>query len=282
MKNIYKFILFSFALISLGALPVLAQSITVTSPATGDRWEAGTSKKITWSFDSISDDVNVQYSTNGGSSWSTIATVPVTDGEYDWTIPAGLGLTNAQVRVRTANAPTYTGTSSSFVIGRFVVTAPAAGAKLGVGQVYTITWTENPTALSANIEYSTDGGTTWIAVASNIGGTTYNWTVPNTPSNNCKLRVKDYNGPADPAPIIDDISGAFSIGRLTLTSPNGGVYLKAGETSIISWTASQVTLINIDYSTDNGGSWINIISNKDATALSHSWMVPNNPSSQVL
>jgi hypothetical protein len=48
------------------------------------------------------------------------------------------------------------------------------------------------------IEYSTDNGTSWGTITSNtdcISGS-YMWTVPNTPSENCALKINDVSNPA--------------------------------------------------------------------------------------
>ncbi len=77
-----------------------------------------------------------------------------------------------------------------------VIGAPNGGEIWSTGSIQQITWntgTINPPS-HVTIEYSTDGGSNWISptVATNIPNTgSYSWTIPNTPSTNCIVKVKD-------------------------------------------------------------------------------------------
>ncbi len=64
-----------------------AASIRVTSPNGGESWQVGTVYTITWISSNTSGEVNIELSTNGGGSWSPIATNEPDDGSYDWTVP---------------------------------------------------------------------------------------------------------------------------------------------------------------------------------------------------
>jgi len=69
-----------------------------------------------------------------------------------------------------------------------------------------------------------------------------------------------------------------------VTSPNGRESWEAGEVRSIEWTASdnhRVNRIDIFYSTNNGRSW-QIITTGSSNAGSHSWRIPNTPSSDCL
>jgi uncharacterized protein (TIGR02145 family) len=70
------------------------------------------------------------------------------------------------------------------------------------------------------------------------------------------------------------------IGSLLLKSPAGGENWLIGSTQKITWTLSNVIDIRIDYSTDNGSNWINIITSTPASAGSYNWPVPNTPSTK--
>jgi hypothetical protein len=64
---------------------------------------------------------------------------------------------------------------------------------------------------------------------------------------------------------------------VALTTPNGGENWLAGTTKIIAWSSSYVDSVDIEYSTNNGATWVNIIRGKTNTG-SHNWQVPNTPS----
>lgn len=66
--------------------------VRLTSPngGVGQTLQIGTSVPITWTTNGTSKSVNkvkLSYSTNGGSSWTAIATVTGNPGAYNWTVP---------------------------------------------------------------------------------------------------------------------------------------------------------------------------------------------------
>lgn len=76
------------------------------------------------------------------------------------------------------------------------VIVPNGGETLIIGKTYTIRWQaqDNLGVTKIDVYYSVDGGKTWRLIAGelrNIGS--YNWKVPNTPSNNCLIRVDAYD-----------------------------------------------------------------------------------------
>ncbi len=95
--------------------------------------------------------------------------------------------------------------------------SPIGGENWGTGTRQTIKWTANLVP-SVKIEYTTDGGTNWlpVTVVSNtksiltsknsrnhknvsaklLGAGSYVWTIPNTPSTACKVRISDASNPA--------------------------------------------------------------------------------------
>ncbi|MFO7792060.1 MAG: hypothetical protein R6W73_03650 [Candidatus Saliniplasma sp.] len=64
--------------------------ITITSPAGGEVWSAETQHDVTWTStagdDSI-DYINLEYSTDGGVSWTVINTDLSDTGSYTWIVP---------------------------------------------------------------------------------------------------------------------------------------------------------------------------------------------------
>lgn len=61
--------------------------LLLLSPNGGDSWQVGTTPNITWTSSYITN-VKIEYSTDNGTSWSTIiASTPASLGSYNWTIP---------------------------------------------------------------------------------------------------------------------------------------------------------------------------------------------------
>jgi Bacterial Ig-like domain (group 3)/FlgD Ig-like domain len=77
-----------------------APDAAVTSPNGGEFWIAGSSHNITWtaSDDAGVSGVDLEYSTNNGGSWTSIATNLPNSGSYAWTVPAVIS-TAALVRI---------------------------------------------------------------------------------------------------------------------------------------------------------------------------------------
>ena len=72
------------------------------------------------------------------------------------------------------------------------VTSPNGGESWEAFSLHNITWTTQGTVGNVKIELSANGGTSYtdiVASASNSGA--YSWTVPNTPSSNCLVRISE-------------------------------------------------------------------------------------------
>ena len=111
---------------------------------------------------------------------------------------------------------------------------------------------------------------------------TYSWTVPNTPSNQCRIRVRDNTNPS-----VFDISNVnFSIvPAITVTSPNGGENWGGCTASSVTWTAyGTSTSFKIEYSLDNGVNWIVVAASYAASGpnCSYTWIIPHVSTSSAL
>jgi hypothetical protein len=72
------------------------------------------------------------------------------------------------------------------------VIQPNGGEVLYIGQVYTVMWdaSDNVGIASTSIDYSYDGGDTWVHLADLVGNPgSWDWTVTGPPSNQCRMRV---------------------------------------------------------------------------------------------
>ncbi|MCK9210050.1 MAG: T9SS type A sorting domain-containing protein [Ignavibacteriaceae bacterium] len=173
-----------------------ASSIHLTSPIGGETWPVSSSQNITWTSSGITN-VKLEYTTNYGTSWSTItASTPASYGSYTWTIP-NTASTQCKVRVSDATNSTVNDVSSNtFTISSssnptITITSPNGGESWQVGTQHNITWSSSDVT-SVKLEYTTDAGSNWqtIIESTSASAGSYSWTVPNTPSTNCKVRVK--------------------------------------------------------------------------------------------
>ena len=161
------------------------------------------------------------------------------------------------------------------------ITSPNGGENLDGCVTHTISWTASGTSNNYSIDYSIDNGANWTSVASFYFSTlgTFSWEVPNVSSSNCLVRVYDSNSPA----TVDVSDAVFSInGPLILLSPNGGENWVANTTQTISWFASGTSNIyKLEYTTDNGATWIVIANNFNGASGTYNWSVPNLNSTQA-
>ena len=261
------------------------QSVEVTAPNGAETWQIGSLQNITWTSQNILN-VKLEYSTNGGTSWTTIiSSNAASGGTYSWQIP---NTQSTQCKVRVSEAVTGTPNDESNSIFSILsqvqksitISSPNGGETWAIGTSQQITWTSTGVS-NVKIEYSTNSGNTWISVVSSTTASSgsYSWTIPNTPSTQCKLKISD----ASDAGIFDLSNAVFTLGTpgqtLTLTSPNGGESWAIGSNHNITWQSSNISSLIIDYTTNNGVDWIEIEDNAAAATGLFSWLVPNTPSS---
>jgi len=101
------------------------------------------------------------------------------------------------------------------------VTAPNGGENWVAGTNHNVTWTRVAVA-QIKIEYSTDNGSVWIGVVASVPSIvgSYNWTIPNTPSIQCLVRISDASNPS-----VNDVSDStFTIeGGVSVENLNSGI-----------------------------------------------------------
>ena len=158
------------------------------------------------------------------------------------------------------------------------VTSPNGGEDWTVGTTQTITWTpDHLVAGSYDIQYSIDGGATWITVATDLPGTStsYSWVVPNTPTTDALVKVTGTDGTG--TDYTDQSDNVFTISApvLTVTSPVGGENWPIGSTHEITWTAENVSAsqYSISYSVDGPSGTFTPITTVDGSIYSYDWPV---------
>jgi len=273
-----------------GAVYSIYPYVTVTVPNGGEIWNGCSSQNITWTGYGSAGPWKVEYSSNNGTSWSTL-TSGTSNSYFTWSpVPNAAG-TNYLVRVTsTADALVTDVSNATFTVTQntaIIVTSPNGGENWQVANPATelITWTQTGASNYYNIYYSIDNGSTWISIITDtyITSNQYTWTIPNNPSSQVLVKVEDYNNTCK----FDVSNNPFTILAptpvITVTSPNGGNIFYVGTSYNISWTSAYLTspYVKIEYSTNNGGAWSTIIASTNNTG-SYTWPVPNTPSVQCL
>lgn len=232
----------------------------VITPNGGEVWQMGETRTIAWQAPADAVNVLLELSTNGGSSWTQIATVPATTTQYSWMIPS-LGeqdITTALVRVSVAEAIDHFDVSNApFTLRarpRAVLTliAPNGGERYRVDSATTVRWTTQnlpQDGPEVRVEYSADSGRTWAFIATeDATGGSHSWIVPRRPTRFALVRVVAATGPlGDTSNAVfeiyaDSVSNppvdTTGTDSIRITEPREGDAWREGEYQRIAWTSS--------------------------------------------
>jgi len=153
------------------------------------------------------------------------------------------------------------------------------GEIIQANQVSQINWSSTGVA-NIRIEYTVDNGQNWSEIISSTSATTgtYNWTVPNFSSDECKIKLTD----TENINVYDKSNEVFSISlyELELTLPNGGEYYIPGDLISIIWEQTLVSNIKIEYTANNGSNWIEIATSASTESGYYDWIIPSTISDQ--
>jgi hypothetical protein len=260
------------------------KSLKITSPIGGEKWEGGTAKEITW-FSSGIDSVYLSYTTDNGQHWLDIGTDKKNTGIFYWTAVPNTPTKLAKVRIKEAKEGVVaTESDSTFQIlpeRAIKVLTPNGGEKWYAGSSKSIIYSSENIS-NVKLEYTINGGGSWTTIADNIPSTgSFTWNpIPDINSLQCKIRISD----TENGGIVSDISDEnFSITNpgtqlIAVKTPNGSEKWAAGSTQTISWDASGISDIRIDYTINNGISWDTITTSTPSTGFFTWKQVPNLPS----
>jgi len=249
------------------------RGLKLTAPLGGETFLINSKQEITWESVEIAE-LDIMYSIDNGVSWDTIASnYPASGGFISWDTP-NVPSTECLVKIIDPNNTSFNDISvATFTLTGLILTSPNGGEKYLFGTTQTIKYT-SVNVNKVKLEYSTNGGSSWITIISftDENNGEYEWLVPETASNACLVRVTDME-----APTFSDVSDAhFTIygDGVRIISPNGGEVLTANAVYDIEWVSASVDNIDLKYSSDNGASWNDVVSNFPASSSKYSWTVP--------
>ena len=126
------------------------------------------------------------------------------------------------------------------------------------------------------IQYSRDGGASWFRIAQDIPALSlsYSWRVDNYPTTQGRVKILLQGNRS----ITDQSDANFTVQRtpyITLHRPNGGEVFTIGQYINIHWSRQNPggNTVDIDYSIDNGTTWINVATQAADTGW-YLWNVP--------
>lgn len=256
-------------------------SPVLVSPNGGEILAANTTTYIYWFSKLSATSFNLEY-TLDGTNWLPIANgVSVyanasgnNSGFYAWTTP-NVTSSTCKIRITDASTPTLkTSSAANFTISQqksIDIQTPNGGLSYTVGSTLYITWTSQGVN-AVNIYFSSDGGATYSSIALNYSNSGYyNWTIPNSTSTNCFIKI------VDAVSSTQDVSNSNflilpAVTSLNLVSPNGGEKWYQGSYHSITWNSSQVAAVKLEYTT--GGAYTTIVNSVPASTGSYYWHVP--------
>jgi len=283
-------------------------SITLLQPNGGEQWPVGSLQSIVWTHSSILN-IDIEYSTNNGTNWTSIATnIPALRGFHNWTIPATVS-SNCIVRVKDAVNPLTVNDVSNSIFsiiaaltldvvkyrgGSFdgftfcqnaapavTVLTPNGGEVWPGATTQNITWSYTNIPNNVLIEVSYNNGSNWTTLTTwPASAQTFPWVVSGIGSTTCLVRVSDAQNST-----INDVSNAnFTIPTATISvvQPNGGEQWSVGSLQSIVWNSQSVNNVNIDYSTNNGSSWVSVATNQTSQRGFFNWTIPATVSANCL
>jgi len=267
-------------------------SLVLTAPLSGS-YIYGQSCNITWTQSQLTN-IKLEYSIDNGTTWSSIiASTPASGGSYNWTIPnLGCAASNiciirasdlSSYNLKSTTNITVTKQNSFFTLNFGTLTS---GSSLIGGNVGSITWTTNastlgiPVDFNLKVEYSSDNKTTWQSITNSTlaSNKIYSWTLP---VQTCKPNTYYIKLSSTTEQCIYSESGGYSINpivtdntTLQITQPTGATAYKPQDVLSITWTQTNVSNVNIEYSSDNGTTWNSIVSNTSASTGKYDWTIP--------
>jgi len=215
----------------------------------------------------------ILHSTNDGNTWNADASGTVNDlfsvsfinGSGGWVCG------DDQLILHRGNSS----------IEPITVVSPNGGEIWVEGTQKDLTWSSSNIE-AVKIELSLNNGASWSTIIdSTLSTGIFLWTVPNTFSDSCLVKISDYQNP-DTLDISDGmfaIRSQASLSTVTVISPNGGESWVAGTQQNITWTSEFVENVKIELSLNNGASWNSIVDSTTSTGI-YSWLV-NAPQSSI-
>jgi len=250
--------------------------LTVTKPNGGENWAAGSTQTVTWSNNLGSkENVSLELSTDGGTTWQTLKTSTPSDGSQAVLLPSTVSSTACLVRVTWLENTSVNDVSNAAltISPPFItVTSPNGGENWFVGTSRAVTWQSNLGG-SVKIDLSTNGGVSWqvlVASASNTGSRSV--TVPNLPSTQALLRVTSLA--AGFTSVSDTSNAVFSITQpvMTVLSPNGGEVWAMNTVRSIQWNSNTGGNVKIELSRNGGTTW-SVLKSSVSNSGSFDWTV---------
>ncbi|MFO7445162.1 MAG: hypothetical protein R6W90_02300 [Ignavibacteriaceae bacterium] len=259
----------------------IVQSINLLVPNNNEQWETGTTHDIIWTGTAV-DSVKIEFTTNNGTTWKTIAAGAPGSGSVEWGVPTDIIPPDAnsvlcRIRVSDAfdgmpvdesNTPVTIKQAQSIT-----VLYPNGGESKTAGDTIHFQWSAQGIE-RVNIEYTVTNSLVdegWYVLATDVpsGGANGKLVASiSIPSNECRIRISDA---ADRTPI-DYSDGTFSLAAppkksIRVISPNAGENWLVDHTHEIRWSSTSIDRVKLEYTLNGGATWKLIDSDTESNGL---------------
>jgi hypothetical protein len=191
MKKIFIFI---FIFTSSFILNLSAGNISILYPIGNENIIMGTDCIISWTSDNNSGNVKLEYSTDGGFNYQLITSSTENNGAYTWKVPSVLS-DNCFIKITDLSDNSSSKNNAPFSITKPIIKvfSPNNGDSwLRAGWQYKIKWETIGEIDKVNIEFSSDGGTTFSTIANNVPNQgSFTWSPPAINTDNAIIRITD-------------------------------------------------------------------------------------------
>lgn len=183
----------SNAVFTVGTAPV--STITVTYPNGGEAIDSYYRKNITWTSTGTLSKINIEVSTNGGTSWKRMAYAVPNSNSYEINIPGEVS-NQCLIKVTNAENLSVNDVSNAFFITQeqslptLDILYPNGAEVLLPGSAVTVTWLSSGFTTNVGIRLSTDEGANWNTLSSSTPNDgSENVTLPVVNSSKCIIWV---------------------------------------------------------------------------------------------
>lgn len=187
-----------------------ANSLSLLSPIGGEIWRVGESRQISWQSTGQIPQINIQISSDAGSTWQSLVQNIANTGSYTWLIPDMVG-NSVRIKVVSADDHTvYSGSATNFEISPFVpgfqFTSDLAGIRVSNGSIMNLGWNTIGDIPLVALDLSTNSGQSWTNLYLGANTGSYTWNVYAPLSQQCVLRLRNLENTE-----VVEISSIFEI-----------------------------------------------------------------------
>ena len=261
--------------------------LNIIQPNSAEILYAGATYDVQWNSRFLASQyVKLELSLDNGAQWFEVQDNVLNDGSFDWVVPETYSTTCLLKITDMGDSTVYDESDIIFTISPPIVmtTQNSVNSNYRSCTVANINWFAGGTSGVYDILLSLDDGVTWNPIEEGYTDgssfVSYSWYVPNEITLNARVRVIDAND----SDKFDEGDQPFQISpTINLNSFNfGGLYTIGNEYQVLWQDTLTSEQYNLDYSVDNGSSWSSIAENYVNPLNSFDWLIPNNPSQEVI